>query len=84
MKRVTNGPREIDLDIVLYGNLRLRSQVPELVVPHPRAVERKFVLDPLAELAPHLSLARGLLSHLNEPTVKRQNCVRSEDAPFSV
>lgn len=84
VKRVPNGPREIDLDIVLYGNLRLLSQAPELVVPHPRAVERKFVLAPLAELDPPLSLAKDLLDHLNEPAVRRQTCVRSEDASFSV
>jgi GTP cyclohydrolase-4 len=48
------GPRPIDLDILLYGNLLLDE--PELTIPHPRIAERAFVLAPLAELAPHLRL----------------------------
>lgn len=43
-------PREIDLDIVFYG--RRRVHAPGLVVPHPRWKERRFVVDPLAEIAP--------------------------------
>jgi len=45
------GPRTIDLDIVLYGERCI--EMPDLVVPHPRAHERAFVLRPLAELDPH-------------------------------
>lgn len=44
------GPREIDLDILFYGNRRLATR--SLQVPHPRVLERKFVLKPLADLAP--------------------------------
>jgi 2-amino-4-hydroxy-6-hydroxymethyldihydropteridine diphosphokinase len=44
------APRTLDLDLILYGNLVLDS--PELVVPHPRFRERRFVLEPLAEIAP--------------------------------
>lgn len=44
------GPRTIDLDLLLYGDLVLDE--PGLAVPHPRLHERRFVLDPLAELAP--------------------------------
>jgi len=47
-----NGPRTIDLDILLYGAERVES--PGLVVPHPRLAERRFVLAPLAEVAPGL------------------------------
>ena len=46
------GPRPIDLDILLYGDLILDS--PRLVIPHPRMHQRSFVLLPLAELAPQL------------------------------
>jgi len=44
------GPREIDLDILLYGEEILETDT--LVIPHPRLRERRFVLAPLAEIAP--------------------------------
>lgn len=47
---VRNGPRLIDLDILLFG--RETIQQAGLIVPHPRMPERKFVLVPLAEIAP--------------------------------
>jgi 2-amino-4-hydroxy-6-hydroxymethyldihydropteridine diphosphokinase len=43
------GPRTLDLDLILYGDLRLNTE--QLVVPHPRFRERAFVLLPLAEIA---------------------------------
>ncbi len=46
------GPRRIDLDLLFFGERCI--DLPELVVPHPRAHERAFVLLPLAELAPSL------------------------------
>jgi 2-amino-4-hydroxy-6-hydroxymethyldihydropteridine diphosphokinase len=42
------GPRTIDLDLLLYGDEQIDE--PDLVVPHPRLSERRFVLEPLAEL----------------------------------
>jgi len=47
-----NGPRIIDIDLLLYGDVVIED--PRLVVPHPRMCERRFVLDPLVELAPQL------------------------------
>jgi 2-amino-4-hydroxy-6-hydroxymethyldihydropteridine diphosphokinase len=47
-----NGPRTIDVDILLYGERRIDE--PGLTVPHPRLHERRFVLAPLAEVAPAL------------------------------
>lgn len=46
------GPRTIDVDILLFGNSVIRS--PQLEVPHPRMAARRFVLQPLADLAPEL------------------------------
>jgi 2-amino-4-hydroxy-6-hydroxymethyldihydropteridine diphosphokinase len=48
------GPRTIDLDLLLYGD-RLIAE-PGLVVPHPGLATRRFVLEPLAELAPTLKI----------------------------
>lgn len=52
-REVSKGPRPIDIDILLFGNYVIRTR--ELQVPHPRMSERRFVLEPLAELAPDLS-----------------------------
>jgi len=49
-RRLAKGPREIDLDILFYGDAVVK--VPELEIPHPRLAERRFVLEPLAELVP--------------------------------
>jgi 2-amino-4-hydroxy-6-hydroxymethyldihydropteridine diphosphokinase len=46
------GPRTIDIDIVLFGNMVL--DLPELTIPHPGMQQRRFVLEPLAEIAPEL------------------------------
>ena len=51
------GPRTLDLDILLYGNLILAD--PHLTVPHPRLHERAFVLYPLYAIAPDLKLPDG-------------------------
>lgn len=50
VRRVENGPRTVDLDLLLYGDEVLDE--PGLVVPHPRLHERRFVLRPLADVAP--------------------------------
>lgn len=52
VRTVPKGPRTIDIDILLYGATVVRSQ--NLEIPHPRMTERRFVLIPLAELAPEL------------------------------
>lgn len=63
MRGVPNGPRTLDLDLVLYGDLVLHE--PGLTVPHPRMHERAFVIVPLAEIAPHrLVPGRGRVSRL--------------------
>jgi 2-amino-4-hydroxy-6-hydroxymethyldihydropteridine diphosphokinase len=51
-RTVAKGPRSIDIDILLYGSFVI--QTADLEIPHPRMSERRFVLEPLAELAPEL------------------------------
>ena len=52
-RRVTpKGPRTVDIDILLYGKSVIHSA--RLTVPHPRLTDRRFVLEPLAEIAPAL------------------------------
>jgi 2-amino-4-hydroxy-6-hydroxymethyldihydropteridine diphosphokinase len=64
------GPRTIDLDLLLYGTEVV--QMDELTVPHPRMHERRFVLEPLVEIAPLAvhpglqSTAKDLLERLNQ------------------
>lgn len=50
IRTVINGPRTIDLDILTYGDIRLREEA--LCIPHPAMLEREFVLVPLREIAP--------------------------------
>ena len=51
------GPRTLDLDVLLFGDQVIDS--PELTVPHPRMLEREFVVTPLLEIAPHATLPDG-------------------------
>ena len=52
VREVPKGPRTIDIDILFYGEEAIRT--PSLELPHPRIAERRFVLAPLADLAPEL------------------------------
>ncbi len=58
-----HGPRTLDLDLLLYGDETIDE--PGVTVPHPRLHERRFVLEPLAELAPDLVVpGRGRVESL--------------------
>jgi len=51
-RTIHQGPRRMDLDLLLYGDKAINEE--NLVVPHPRLAERRFVLQPLCEIAPDL------------------------------
>lgn len=53
-KKILNEPRPLDLDLIAFGNETRATSA--LVLPHPRAHQRRFVLQPLAEIAPDLIL----------------------------
>ena len=57
VRTVRWGPRTIDIDILLIEGVTVETE--RLTVPHPRMYEREFVLVPLAEIAPELTLARS-------------------------
>jgi 7,8-dihydro-6-hydroxymethylpterin-pyrophosphokinase len=75
-KAFANGPRLIDLDILLYGDETISQN--ELQVPHPRMLQRRFVLVPLAEIAPQLQhpgwsgTAQEMLAQTTDRSVVRK------------
>lgn len=70
------GPRTIDIDILVFGTAVIDTT--GLTVPHPRMAERRFVLEPMAELAPDLRhpvlhrTMRELLTTVRDQTVRRK------------
>lgn len=74
IRQQLNGPRTLDLDLLLYGDLVCTT--PTLTLPHPRLHLRAFVLLPLAEIAPDLPLpGRGSVAAWL-PAVANQQAVR--------
>jgi 2-amino-4-hydroxy-6-hydroxymethyldihydropteridine diphosphokinase len=59
-KTILNEPRPLDLDLIAFG--QRRRDEPRLILPHPRAHQRRFVLAPLREIAPRLHLPGWTLS----------------------
>jgi 2-amino-4-hydroxy-6-hydroxymethyldihydropteridine diphosphokinase len=74
-KAFAKGPRLLDIDILLFGGQSLDT--PELQIPHPRMLERKFVLAPFAEIAPQFrhpswpATASDLLARCGDSSVVR-------------
>jgi 2-amino-4-hydroxy-6-hydroxymethyldihydropteridine diphosphokinase len=75
VRTIPNGPRNIDIDVLLYGNAIVK--VDELEIPHPRYRDRRFTLAPLAELAPEMrdpvthQTMREMLAALRGQTARR-------------
>ena len=73
-RKITNEPRVIDLDLIDYSNKILKNN--QIIIPHPRAHKRRFVMEPLAELDPnwvHPTLKRDvrtILKKLNNQNIK--------------
>ena len=87
MERIRNGPREIDLDLILFGSLVMtsRTQLP-VIVPHPRLDERRFVLEPLMEIDPDAVVPQkgSVAALLQRDDVQSQTVRRVEDASVPV
>lgn len=75
-----NASRTLDLDLLLYGSLVIQTE--QLTLPHPRLAERRFVLAPLAEIAPKLlhpvtgETIRALFAQLPETGENGRDAVR--------
>jgi 2-amino-4-hydroxy-6-hydroxymethyldihydropteridine diphosphokinase len=78
LRREKNGPRTLDLDLLLYGEMQIDAA--SLTVPHPRMHERAFVLVPLLEIAPALNIpgkgsVRACLEKTGSAGVRRASTV---------
>jgi 2-amino-4-hydroxy-6-hydroxymethyldihydropteridine diphosphokinase len=77
-RTLRNGPRTLDLDLLLHGDAMIDA--PGLQIPHPRLAERAFVVVPLAEIAPALMLPDGLpVAELARQLVASQRIERMDD-----
>jgi 7,8-dihydro-6-hydroxymethylpterin-pyrophosphokinase len=80
-RRQINGPREIDLDLIAYGSLSYsftEGHSLRLTVPHPRVAERRFVLQPLFDVAPDFNLPGiGVVRMLLKQTEHQRESVKT-------
>ncbi len=79
VRTIKNGPRTIDLDLLLWGNLTLQDD--RLILPHPRMAARRFVIEPLAEVHPNPQAIVGMDFYRAVDQVKDQRlyCLGSID-----
>jgi 2-amino-4-hydroxy-6-hydroxymethyldihydropteridine diphosphokinase len=70
-----NSPRTLDLDLLVYGRRRIR--LPRLTVPHPRMHERAFVLTPLLDIAPAITIPGRGLARRGLHAVRAQTIART-------
>ncbi|MDF2615758.1 MAG: folK [Sedimentibacter sp.] len=64
VKTIVNGPRIIDVDILLYEDVKINTRT--LIIPHPRMTERAFVMYPLFEISPDLFIEGKSLKNIME------------------
>lgn len=64
VKTIVNGPRIIDVDILLYEDVKINTET--LIIPHPRITERAFVMYPLFEISPELLIEGKSLKNIME------------------
>jgi len=77
VRRLPRGPRVIDIDILLIGSAVIDT--PRLTIPHPRMLERRFVLEPLLEIAPailHPVTKRPLRDYLSQVRAQKLRVTR--------
>jgi 2-amino-4-hydroxy-6-hydroxymethyldihydropteridine diphosphokinase len=79
---IVNGPRTLDLDILLLGDLHVSE--PGLEIPHPRLAERAFVLIPLNEIAPAVKITGQGKSVSDLLEELQRNCQRESNAVLRV
>ena len=79
-KKIQNEPRPLDLDLIAFGN-EVRA-TPELTLPHPRAHLRRFVLQPLSEIAPDFVLPNQTRTIVELLTDLKSNEAMSRIGPF--
>lgn len=74
VKTIVNGPRIIDIDILFYENENIETET--LIIPHPRMLERAFVLVPLYEISPDLVVSgkgiKNLIGDLNGKEIRKR------------
>jgi 2-amino-4-hydroxy-6-hydroxymethyldihydropteridine diphosphokinase len=83
------GPRELDIDIICAvdeHNEPIELNTNTLQIPHPKATERKFVLEPLAEINPNLILENDqtVMDFLIQEHIQNQQCEKLDDAVLSI
>lgn len=76
-KTIDNGPREIDLDILLYDDITLRDDSVDLTVPHASIAERNFVLQPLVEYAAPMNAVSSADDVLQSCSTPRPSCTQA-------
>lgn len=81
MRSIRWGPRVIDIDILLYGEIKICHD--NLVIPHPRMTERGFVMVPLAEIAPDIQILGGPSVKEIALSLSDDHSIRKLDDPFS-